>query len=341
MNAASLIVILLGNQGYWFGGQAGEISVQWIERAKMPDAVLVWQLMAADVRLADGRVAMAAEGVTKLQITVPQVRARTQMRWLYQLRDKQGKELSPGEQRLNVYPVDLLEPTKKQLAEKRILAWDRTGTLSGVLEKANIRHTRIRQVNELRLARADFILVGADEIPNELFAQDPLLDHAQAGAGVGIFLQSRPTSLAGYAVRLRAAPEHFDWRREHPLLLQFSPEDLRAWIAPGKQLPAIALPADEPALEIAWWPREAPSKEPVPIDALIVSKTLGKGRVVLCQLPLGPWATDPRSQQMLANVLNYLTTRPEPTPPPSERRNVPVSASQPVPTITIPPGGVP
>ena len=64
----------------------------------------------------------------------------------------------------------------------------------------------------------------------------------------------------------------------------------------------MQLPADEPALEIAFWPREIPGKEPVPIDALVVTKTLGKGRIVLCQVPLGPWQSDPRSQLFLVDA---------------------------------------
>jgi hypothetical protein len=104
---------------------------------------------------------------------------------------------------------------------------------------------------------------------------------------------------------------------------------------------AVQLPADAPVLEIGYWPRETPGREPVPIDALLAVKATGRGRIVLCQVPLGRWATDPRSQLFLRNALAYLATRPEPTPPPSQRkvalRVVPAS----VPTVTIPPGGRP
>ena len=45
-------------------------------------------------------------------------------------------------------------------------------------------------------------------------------------------------------------------------------------------------------LEIAWWPREVPGTEPVEMDALVFSKSIGAGRIVVCQLPLGDWRTD-------------------------------------------------
>ena len=48
---------------------------------------------------------------------------------------------------------------------------------------------------------------------------------------------------------------------------------------------------------------------------------------MLCQLPLGPWDEDPRSQLFLGNLMSYLATRPEPTPPPSRRPNAPGSGA--------------
>ena len=122
---------------------------------------------------------------------------------------------------------------------------------------------------------------------------------------------------------------------EHPLAAHFE------LIAPAAELKvkALRLPVDEPALEIAFWPREVRSEEPAPIDALLVSKTIGRGRVVLCQIPLGPWESDPRSQLFLADALDYLLSRPEPTPPPSRRtRPEKPAALPPVPTIPLNPG---
>ncbi|MCX5660572.1 MAG: hypothetical protein NTW19_12735 [Planctomycetota bacterium] len=97
----------------------------------------------------------------------------------------------------------------------------------------------------------------------------------------------------------------------------------------------MQLPIDEPALELIHWPREAPGKEPVPIDALLVTKSVGRGRMVICQLPLGPWESDPRSQLLLANSVSYLLTRPEPTLKPSERPQPKQMVAPNVPTIPL------
>ncbi len=99
----------------------------------------------------------------------------------------------------------------------------------------------------------------------------------------------------------------------------------------------MQLPADEPALEIAWWPREVAGNKPAPIDALVLTKTLGKGRIVLCQVPLGAWESDPRSQLFLVDALDYLASPVVPTPPPSRRpRPVEPAPAPKVPAIVIP-----
>ena len=82
---------------------------------------------------------------------------------------------------------------------------------------------------------------------------------------------------------------------------------------------------------------EVAGNKPAPIDALVLTKTLGKGRIVLCQVPLGPWESDPRSQLFLVDALDYLASPVVPTPPPS-RRPRPVEPAPPakVPSIAIP-----
>ncbi|MBI4579983.1 MAG: hypothetical protein HY718_09795 [Planctomycetes bacterium] len=341
--SAKLLIIALSSQGHWFGEQAGTIEVRWVAATPMPDSVLEWDLLAGDVRLAGDRMAMAGDDqLTRLQITPPKVRVRTTLQWTYRLRNRAGGGvIDRGATTLHVYPSDVLAGVGTRLNGRTLLVLDRAGGLSKVLNGAGVRHERLNLMSQLQLARADLILVAPDEIGEGAFDQAPLIDHAGAGAGVAVLHQAAAKSLAGYAVVPRKLPATLDWRRDHGLLSGFSAEDLQSWIVEGREETAVQLPADEPALEIAWWPRETPGREPVPIDALLVTKVIGKGRLVLCQLPLGPWAADPRSQQLLANVLGYLTTRPEPTPPPSRRRVQTSPATQPIPTITIPPGGVP
>jgi hypothetical protein len=341
--ATSLLIVLLSNQGHWFGEREYLIWLQWVAPAHAVDAVLEWRLMAGEVQLATDRVAMAVgERETTVRLTPPRVRARTAVHWTYRLiRRADGGELESGSRVLTLYPANLLGTVKKQIEAKAFFLLDAGGDLAGVLSESGIQHNRVTEMGQLRFARADLIIIAPDQIGESPFEQSVLLDQARAGASVGLFQQPRAGLLGGYSVARRALPKEFTWRLDHPLLAGLDAADLRTLLEGKDQTLSIQIPADEPALEIAWWPREVPGDQPVPIDAVMLTKRIGEGRLVLAQLPLGSWKSDPRSQQLLANMLGYLATRPEPTPPPSRREVPQRPATAPVPTITIPPGGVP
>ena len=344
MKATGIVIVLLSQQGYWFGGQDGTVSIRWTMKDHNPDAVLKWDLYVDEVHLAGDAVAMPkGEQPSTVTLTLPDVRVRTAMRWVYRLYERDGsKELARGEETIHVFPKDLLSGLDKLTEGKKIVVWDSPGALSKVLDKAEIRHTRIERASGLQFERADIILVGPDQIGMEPFEQSTLVNYAQAGAGVLIFLQTRIPRLAGYALVRRPVPAKLEWKMDHLLLSRFQPKISQSWlIGATTDLWAVQLPVDEPALEIGYWPREVQGEESAPIDALLVTKTVQSGRIVLCQIPLGQWETDPRSQLLLANAYHYLSTRPEPTPPPSRRLNAQVVQPEPVPTITIPPGGIP
>jgi hypothetical protein len=338
-----LLLILLSHQGYWVGGQDNTVRLEWAVPAHAVDAVVEWRLMAGSVQLAKNRASMPAdEAAAEIRITPPDVRVRTALRWHYRLlRRDDGSEMERGVRTLHVFPVDLLAGAKKELAGKRVLVVDREGELTNMLSISGIVHERALSLRDVHFARPDILLIAPDQIGDDRFEHAPLLGHAGAGASVGVFPQPRAVELAGYPLARRALPKAFEWRTAHPLLIGLEIPDLQSVIESQSPAAAIRLPADEPALEIAWWPREVPGDEPVPIDALLISKSIGRGRLVLCQVPLDSWKTDPRSQQFLANLLGYLATRPEPTPSPSHREVVIPVATAPVPTITIPSGGVP
>ena len=188
--------------------------------------------------------------------------------------------------------------------------------LPALLNRAGVKHTLIADAGQLQFVRPDCVIVGADRLGKDLAEQAKLLNLAAAGASVLVLRQTQPDSLAGYHMARRTMPPKLAWAADHPLARHLR---LRETPSLGPEAWAVQLPADEPALEIAFWPREVPGKEPAPIDALVVTKTLGKGRIVLCQVPLGPWQSDPRSQLFLADALDYLASPVVPTPPPSRR----------------------
>jgi hypothetical protein len=349
MNAlATVLVIVLSNQGHWFGGRPGSIEVRWAVQGPLPEAVLSWEADFAGSRLADDGVALRTDREpTKIDLTLPEVRVRTTVQWKYQVRRRDdGKLLTEGRETISVYPTQLLAGVAERLKGKTILVCDRPEGLPRLLSEAEIPHQRIDDgsnvVAALQAASADILLIGPDQVGDTPFGQTAILNQAQAGRSVLLFAQTRVRRLAEYPLLRRPRPAKLEWRTEHALLTGLEAEDMQSWLSAGpRDVWAVQLPADEPALEVAYWPRETPGTEPVPIDALLVVKSVGAGRMVLCQLPLGPWGEDPRSHLLVRNALDYLVTRPEPTPPPSQRMPASKPAEPQMPSIPLSPGGKP
>ncbi|MBN1506181.1 MAG: hypothetical protein JW955_05020 [Sedimentisphaerales bacterium] len=344
MIAAKILMLILSNEGHWFGGQAGTISAQWAAQFEQPEAVLKWDLLIGEVCVAGDQLAVQrGSKASVVTVTPPEVRARTRMRWVYHLYQRgDGKEIDAGEAAVQVYPAPKADRLKDRLPDRRIAVWDTAGGLADALSKAGLEFRRIRKAADLQLSRVDVVLVGPDELRHEVFDQSPLIALAEAGAGVVLFEQRRPRSLAGYALMRRTASIRPTWRGNHPLMSGLEVDDVQSWLGgPGKEIWAVELPADEPVLEIGHWPPVVEGPRPGPVQVVLAVKAVGKGRMIVSQIPLGPWDTDPRTQQFLDNVLGYLGTRPEPTPRPSERQVTRPVASQPVPTIAIPSGATP
>jgi hypothetical protein len=322
METVALLLIVLSNQGYWFGGQTGRVEIQWVVKEPLPDAVFRWELMSGPVRVAGDKLAIrSGDHPSILTIQTPEVRVRTRMTLVYRLeRQSDGQTLTSGKSVINLFPNDIFKELPSRLMKEKIAVLDKTGNLAAFLRKANISFKMISRLSELELSRSDLVLVAEYEIEKTSFSSNVLVDLADRGTGVLVFRQTRCEKLMGYPVNRRDIPRRFEWRADHPLLTRLEPEDLASWFRGNRDAQwAIGLPTDEAALEIVWWPRVSPGTEPVPIDALLVSRRVGKGQVVLCQIPLGNWQSDPRSQLFLAGAMDYLLLRPEPTPRPSDR----------------------
>ena len=338
MKAVVLLIVMLSNQGYWIGGQPGTIQIRRAVPGGLPAADLAWELSVGEVRLDSGKIALnAGDEPTSLTLKLPEVRVRTALRWTWRLVDRETtKEVANGEERIQVFPLGLLNDVAKRVDQKQLFVMDDDQQMPKLLDQAKVPYTRLKDLAALQMAKADMVIVGPGQLGEDTFEQTPLIQQARTGASVFIFRQEKPRQLGGYPLTERALPATMQWRLEHPLFSGLEPADLTSWLR-TRQATAIQLPPDEPALEIAYWPREVAGEQPAPIDALLVSKTLGQGRLVICQLPLGPFDQDPRSQILLSNVIDYLLSRPEPTPPPS-KRPVEKSPAGPttVPTIQLP-----
>ena len=341
MTKVALVLVAALNQGYWFGGDTGRISAQWAVAEPVPEARLVWEMHTGEVQLTQGQVKLDPKGEpSAIDIELPQVRARTAVRFTWRLVEEEtAKTLDSGSLTVNLFPRNLLDDTGKLLADRHLVVWDKPTGVPACLKRAGIEHARIDDEGDLQFAETDIVLVGPDEIGDEPFDQSALLSLAESGRSVMIFAQRRPTRLVGYPLAPRKAAGKLEWRLDHPLLLDMDDQLVDSWLHRRTKPPrALRLPADAPVLEVAFWPSQAPADTPAPIDALLAVKAVGSGRIVFCQLPLGDWTEDPRSELLLRNALAYLTTRPEPTPPPSRRRPRPARVQPDEPIITIPSG---
>ena len=344
MNLTTLLLVALSNDGCWLGGRIETVQVQWAVERPIAGATFSWRLMCGEASLTSGRFALAAERrPAAFRVVVPRVRTHTAMRLVYRAEQEgKTKPIAEGSVAVDVYPDDLLAGVAKRLTSKylfvweqpdalakHLFVWDRPEALPALLKQAKIEATLIHGVEGLSFASPNILIVGSDRLGTDSADQQKLLDLAGAGAGVLVFNQTRPSTLAGYRLVRRAPPAKLDWQRDHPLTAPLRWFDRSHHAG---DVWAIRLPADEPALEIAAWPREVAGKEPAPIDALVVSKNVGKGRIVLCQIPLGAWQSDPRSQLFLADALDYLASPVVPTPPPSRRPR----PFEPVPVPSVP-----
>jgi hypothetical protein len=340
MKTIAALVIILSHQGYWFGGQDQTVDVRWAIDAKMPAAELHWDLLFGDVRIASGQTNLPNDGTSAIiHIKTPIARARAQMRWACYLTAPGGTaELASGEGTVELFPPVPLGDVAARLAERQLIVIDGPDRLPAILSAAEIDFVPLQDVSDLQSRRADLVVVGPDRLSRSLFSQSAIFSQAEAGAQVLLLEQQQPGALGGYVLGRRPMTQRLAWREEHPLFDHLQLEDLQSWLSDeGADLRPIQLPADEPALELAYWPREVAGTIPAPIDAMIAVKAVGKGRVIFCQLPLGDWASDPRARMFLYNALNYMCLRPEPTLPPSQRQATRPSATIAVPTIKLSP----
>jgi hypothetical protein len=350
--------MLLSQSGHWLSGTDATVTVSWASTAReaTPASRLVWQLNLDGVALAKGEAALkppaeGGQGGAAAVITTrcPDVRTRVGLRLAWRLlRVGDGGEIERGELPVVAYPRDLTSGWAKLTANRAIVVIDRPAGLPRVLDAAHVQYARADDPAALGLSRPDVILVGAEMLDDSPFTQAPLAAQARAGASVMIFRQSRPQRLAEYPVSVRALPAGLEWERQHRLLARFDADDLKDWPTSwagggGGELRALDLPADDPSVAVVAWPSEVPQQPgAAPVTALLVTKAVGAGRLVLCQMPLGDPTSDPRAQVFLGNALDYLLSRPEPTPPPSRRRHPETRPTPPpTPTITIPSGAKP
>jgi hypothetical protein len=310
-----VIIVILSQSGYWLADKDYPVSVRWAVPDQAPQATLVWELSIDSILLDHGSLPMnVGDRSTDFTIKCPKVHARTTLTLRYHLVSTAGKqELAAGTLPIRAFPDNLTDGWAKLISGENTAIIDSADGLPALLTKAKVSSfDRLAEALDLQLRRPNLILVGPNRLDDSPFAQGPLIDQARAGAGVLILQQSNINRVNGNAVVHRARPANLVWQYDHPLLNGFNRDDLDSWSSElPPELSAVRILRESTVVAVASWPSDGQSRYN---DTIISSQTVGRGRIVLCQLPLGSWQTDPRAILFISNALDYLCSPSEPMP---------------------------
>lgn len=316
-----LLSIVPDNDGCCFGGQT--ISIKLTPTLhQIPAGPISWELSSTTATVDRGRVNMTSQNELPVEIPLPIVRTATQLRCHFLKAHPQHANVTQaGVCTLQVFPPVEYDLLQQQLTNRQVSVIARGDTLPKALRSWKLDCKHIKHPNTLALLQSDLIIVESDALSARGDWQSILLRQAEQGAGVLVLPQRGITRLFGYALIPHDDRAKLSWQKDHPIRASLTEQHLTHWTSAALNANnSIALPVDESALEIAYWKPAVTGSEPIPLDALLVEKQLGLGRLLLCQIPARPDSGDPRSVYLFHDLLAYLTTRPIPTPSPRFRR---------------------
>ncbi|MCG8508321.1 MAG: hypothetical protein MI741_03750, partial [Rhodospirillales bacterium] len=122
---------------------------------------------------------------------------------------------------------------------------------------------------------------------------------AEAGATVIVFRHRDRKTLLGQPVDTRRINQRLKCRADHSLRHKLSDEDLQSLMDVDAEW--IRFTQIDKVTPVVFEP--LPKDPTGSVDALLAIYRMGKGRFVLCQLPLQDWQTDPRTRQIFRNAL--------------------------------------
>ena len=106
------------------------------------------------------------------------------------------------------------------------------------------------------------------------------------------------------------------WNYDDALLSGLGAETLIGWAAEAP-VALIQLPPVDGSRAVGVCAGVAPSSKDGPLDTLVGTETVGKGMLILCQLPVSDWDDDPRARILMHNLLACAAAGPEPRHPPA------------------------
>ena len=310
------LIMMLSSQGFWLSNHEYSAAVSWPVQEGMPPAKVAWELSFGRAVLDHGDgVIDAKSGRCELKIKAPAVRVPAEMKLLVTaVAAGSGEKLATVDQTVHVFPDELLPGVARRLKAKQMLVWDDAAGLPAVLAKAGVEFTRIADASAPIDGAVDLVLVGPDQLDDRAEI-GPLLALARAGAQVLVLQQKRCGTLAGWPlVERRRSGIEGKW--DHLVFEGLTAGQWRTAAEADDALLAIRAPRDAAVTPLAWWKSEL-ADETEPTDLMVASVPMGKGRLVLCQMPLSDWENDPRARILLANLVDYLQTAPEPATRPS------------------------
>jgi len=299
---AALLLIVCMQQGYWYAGQEATVTMRWADGVRPVEAVWQWQLRYGQIALVDGQSKLGKDEPATLKIAVPQVRVRTPMTLAWQLvSDANGQVIERGSIDIHVFANDPLAAAARRLDGQRVAVMSQSPALHEAMKNAGIVVQAIDKAGELVTTTADVIIVGPDTLPKNAVFHQPLIDHAEAGASVIVFRHAEQESLFGIPLIERQLRRPVHLRPDHPLHHGLTRRDIDSLA--DDQSVVLRVADTDHATPIIYEKPDGPEAEV--IDALCVVQQTDKGRLVLCQLSLDGWSTDPRTRQLLSNMLEF------------------------------------
>jgi len=242
-------------------------------------------------------------------------------------------ELAAGSVDVKIVPPVDWRIHAKQYTDRQLAVIDSTGAL-----QKQLKELPINALNDAEFlanqAQQDVILVTSDQLTDTSSAAAALVGQAEGGASVLIFAQPRCQRALRIAQVVRKPAPAYQFLDHHPLVDVFSHEQWQDIINDAKDgRPALDLSPDDPVTSLIQFMPIDPHDGAERIAALLAVQAVGKGRIVYCPLPLSQFGTDAGADLFLDSALNYLLSKPEVTPAPSQKREEP--APSPVPTIHL------
>lgn len=298
----ALLLIVCMQQGYWYAGQEATVTVRWAEGVRPVEAVWQWQLKYGQIALAEGESELGKDEPATLNIAVPQVRVRTPMTLAWQLvSDADGQVIEQGSIDIHVFANDPLADAARRLDGQRVAVMSQSPALHEAMKKAGIAVQAIDKAGELATTTANVIIVGPDTLPKNAVFHQPLIDHAEAGATVIVLRHAEQESLFGIPLIERQLRRPVHLRPDHALHHGLTQSDIDSLV--DERSVAMRVTKPDNATPIIYEKPGEPKAEAV--DTLCLVQQIGKGRLVLCQLSLDGWSTDPRTRQLLSNMLDF------------------------------------